>query len=397
MNWDQVRTSLADEPLPTAVIDLDAVDANFDTLVAAMGTTPVTMRIATKSIRHIGLTRHLLQRGGSRFRGLMCFCAREAAFLAEQGFDDLLIAYPFARTDEAELVASLTAVGTRVFATVDHPDHIALLSEAARRHGTTIRVCLDVDVALRAGPAHFGVRRSPIRCVEDATAVGTAIAQASGVRLSAILAYEALVAGVQDRTASKLTDAVIRLLKGRTRPLATQRRLDVVAALEAQGHDIEVVNGGGTGSVGFTAHDGSVTEITAGSGFLCPHLFDGYRDLDLKPAAFFAIQVARISDAGFVTCLGGGYPASGAAGPDRLPIPWLPRGLSAVNMEGFGEVQTPLRWTGRGPAPAIGDPVLCRHAKAGELAERFDSYALVRSGRIVDRQPTYRGMGQTFL
>ena len=38
-----------------------------------------------------------------------------------------------------------------------------------------------------------------------------------------------------------------------------------------------------------------------------------------------------------------------------------------------------------------------RHAKAGELCERFDSLHLVEGGRIVDEVPTYRGEGRAFL
>jgi D-serine deaminase-like pyridoxal phosphate-dependent protein len=38
-----------------------------------------------------------------------------------------------------------------------------------------------------------------------------------------------------------------------------------------------------------------------------------------------------------------------------------------------------------------------RHAKAGELSERFDRVHLIRGGAIVDTVPTYRGEGKTFL
>jgi D-serine deaminase-like pyridoxal phosphate-dependent protein len=45
----------------------------------------------------------------------------------------------------------------------------------------------------------------------------------------------------------------------------------------------------------------------------------------------------------------------------------------------------------------LGDPVFFRHAKAGELAEHFAEYLLVRGSRIEGRVPTYRGMGKCFL
>jgi D-serine deaminase-like pyridoxal phosphate-dependent protein len=38
-----------------------------------------------------------------------------------------------------------------------------------------------------------------------------------------------------------------------------------------------------------------------------------------------------------------------------------------------------------------------RHAKAGELCERFASLYLVAGDRIVDEVATYRGDGLTFL
>ena len=45
----------------------------------------------------------------------------------------------------------------------------------------------------------------------------------------------------------------------------------------------------------------------------------------------------------------------------------------------------------------LGDRVYLRHAKAGELCERFDRLYLVSRGRIVGEEPTYRGEGRTEL
>jgi D-serine deaminase-like pyridoxal phosphate-dependent protein len=59
-------------------------------------------------------------------------------------------------------------------------------------------------------------------------------------------------------------------------------------------------------------------------------------------------------------------------------------------------VQTPLIGRAAG-ALRIGDRVWMRHAKAGELCERFDRLYLLEGDRIVDQAPTYRGEGQSFL
>ena len=125
-------------------------------------------------------------------------------------------------------------------------------------------------------------------------------------------------------------------------------------------------------------------------------MFDRYSAFSLKPAAGFALPVVRRPSADTVTLLGGGYHASGAAGKDRLPEPWLPEGLKLDSLEGAGEVQTPV--TGDAARSlALGDRVYLRHAKAGELCERFDSLLLVSGDAVVGEVPTYRGAGKTFL
>ena len=390
---------LSERALPAAVVDLDALERNVDRLVEALGEGPTTLRIASKSVRHPGLLRRILDRCGSRGRGLLCYSAEEAALLAREGFDDLLIAYPIAGAPAARIVASLVAGGHRVWATVDCSEQVQLIAEAAAEAGTIVELCLDIDLSWRplGGVVHLGVRRSPIRSGASAIHLAEAVAEQPAVRLTAVLAYEAAVAGVQDRNpGSRLLDPIRGLIKRRSRPLAVARRREILESLWGIGIVPEVVNGGGTGSVSSTASDPLVTEVAAGSGFLCPHLFDGYRGLELEPAVFFALPVVRRSDPDHVTCFGGGYVASGAAGRDRLPRVHCPRGLTPVELEGFGEVQTPLRWRGQGAAPGLGEPVVCRHAKAGELAERFSTYLLARGDRIEAEEPTYRGLGGSF-
>ena len=160
--------------------------------------------------------------------------------------------------------------------------------------------------------------------------------------------------------------------------------------------ELAFVNGGGTGSLSRTTALDAVTELTAGSGFYAPALFDNYRSLTLTPAAFFVLPLTRRPSRAVVTALGGGYLASGAAGADRLPQPYLPGGLRLDSQEGAGEVQTPLLGN---PARSLrfGDRVYFRHAKAGELCERFNTLFLVEGGAVVDEVPTYRGEGRAFL
>ncbi|MDX6622649.1 MAG: hypothetical protein QOE75_581, partial [Solirubrobacterales bacterium] len=73
-----------------------------------------------------------------------------------------------------------------------------------------------------------------------------------------------------------------------------------------------------------------------------------------------------------------------------------PEGLALDKLEGAGEVQTPLRGAAA-DRMRIGDRAYLRHAKAGELCERFNVLHLVEGDAIVDTVPTYRGEGKNFL
>ncbi|MBN9182155.1 MAG: hypothetical protein J0I66_03950 [Microbacterium sp.] len=205
--------------------------------------------------------------------------------------------------------------------------------------------------------------------------------------------YEAQIANKPDAVGSG--DAVIRWMQRRSGAELLSRRAAIVAALRDIA-PLEFVNGGGTGSLELTASDHAVTELTAGSGLLAGHLFDGYRAFDPAPAAAFSLEVVRKPADDIATVLGGGWIASGPPVASRQPRPVWPQGLRTLGREGAGEVQTPLQGeAARGLA--VGDRVWFRHAKSGELAERVDAYQLVEGERIVGTTPTYRGEGKAFL
>ncbi|WP_069631064.1 alanine racemase, partial [Streptomyces niveus] len=282
---------------------------------------------------------------------------------------------------------------------VDDPAQLDLV-DLSRAGGTEeIRVCLELDTALRlfGGRVRIGARRSPLREPAQLAELARSIARRPGFRLVGLMAYEGHVAGVGDSVAGRpLRSRAVRLMQSAARKELAERRRAVVRAVRLVAPELEFVNGGGTGSVQHTAAEDSVTEIAAGSGLYVPRLFDNYTSFRGRPAALFAQPVVRRPGVGVVTVLGGGYPASGAPGRDRLPEPYLPEGLRYDAQEGAGEVQTPLLGSAADDL-LIGDRVWFRHAKAGELCERFDELLLIEGDRVTATVPTYRGEGRTYL
>ena len=369
---------------PFAAVDLDAFDANLADLLHRAGGTP--LRLASKSVRVRALAERALAGG---FRGTLCFTLPEALWLASLGWDDLVVAYP--TVDRAALRALAHGPArASVTVMVDSVEHLDAIATAG---GGPVKVCLDADAGWRAlgGRVAIGAKRSPLHTPAQVAALAAEIGRRPGLVLDGLMAYEGQIAGVGDRPPGKpLLGLAVRGMQALSARELAQRRAAIVAALPP----LRFVNGGGTGSIERTAAEPAVTEVAAGSGLFAPTLFDAYRAFSPRPAAFFVLPVVRKPSAAVATVLGGGYPASGAAGRDRLPRPALPEGLRLDRTEGAGEVQTPLHGAA---GLRVGDRVWFRHAKAGELCERFDTVHLIRGGELVDSVPTYRGEGKAFL
>jgi D-serine deaminase-like pyridoxal phosphate-dependent protein len=403
---ERLERACAELEAPFACVDLDAFDANAAALVRRAAGMPI--RVASKSVRSRALLERVLQ-ADPGFRGLLVLTVPEALWLQDSGFGDIVVGYPSvdrgglsevarrARPFVAQRSAGVEA--GRLAVMVDAIEHLELIEAAGARPGAPVEVCLDADAGLwlLGGRVRVGPRRSPLHDPAAAGMLAQEIRRRPSLRLVGMMAYEGQIAGVGDRPPGQpLRGAAIRAMQAVSRRELRGRRGALVEAVEAAAGPLEFVNAGGTGSLESSGSEPVVTELTAGSGLFGPALFDAYSRFRPIPSAFFALPIVRRPGRRVATALGGGYVASGPAGPDRLPVPWLPAGLALDRDEGAGETQTPLRGAAADRL-AIGDRVWMRHAKAGELCERFTRLYLIAGDRIVDEVPTYRGDGQCFL
>jgi D-serine deaminase-like pyridoxal phosphate-dependent protein len=396
-SYEEYESIFAEVEAPFAFVDLDAMGANAAEMLGRAEGKPI--RVASKSLRCRALLERVL-RSDAGFAGLMTFTLPETLWLAERGFENLLLAYPTADVGalgELALRSVANPEGAPIVM-VDCSDHLDAIESVLGAGAAPVRVCIDLDASWWAlgGRVKVGPKRSPVHTIEQAVALAQEIKRRPQLTLAGLMAYEGQIAGVGDRPPGRrLRGAAIRFMQRRSAAELADRRGAIVAAIRELA-ELPIVNGGGTGSLELTGAEDAVTEVTAGSGFYAPALFDHYSRFTLTAAAGFALPIVRKPAPGVATALGGGYLASGSGDAARLPVPWLPAGLRLDSEEGAGEVQTPLLG-----APAaelsIGDRVYLRHAKAGELCERFDVLHLVEGGAIVDVVPTYRGEGKCFL
>jgi D-serine deaminase-like pyridoxal phosphate-dependent protein len=394
---EELEEIFAEVEAPFAFVDLDAMGANAAEMLGRAGGKPI--RVASKSLRCRALLERIL-RSDAGFEGTMTFTLAETLWLAEQGFENLLLAYPTADAGalgELALRSVANPEGAPIV-TIDCTEHLDAIESVLGAGAAPVRVCIDVDAGWWAlgGRVKVGPKRSPVHTVEQAVDLAREIERRPQLRLAALMAYEGQIAGVGDRPPGRrLRGAAIRFMQRRSAAELAERRGAIVAAIRKV-TELPVVNGGGSGSLELTAEEEAVTELAAGSGFYAPTLFDHYSRFSLTPAAAFALPIVRKPSPTVATALGGGYLASGSGDLGRLPEPWLPAGLRLPPAAGAGEVPTP-RLGAAASRLSIGDRAYLRHAKAGELCERFTALHLVEGDEIVDVVPTYRGESRAFL
>lgn len=377
---------------PSVVIDLEAFDRNT-VKVAQQCQGSQTLRVATKSVRVPFLLKRILD-FGLPYRGLMTFSAFETRDLAQDGFDDFLLAYPLATHGEAEAIRQVVDKKKKVRVVVDSAEHLEILAPVFG--DSSIEVVLDIDLSLRplGGKIHLGVRRSPLRSPEDVWGMYQKLSLYPMIRFGGLMGYEAQVAGLGDRNPfSTALNPIKQMIRKASANRCARLRKSIFELFEQKKVSIPLYNGGGSGSLNWTHDEACLTEMAAGSAWFSPHLFDYYSNIKFEPSCFFALSIVRRSDPLHSTLQGGGYIASGEPGWDRLPVLHWPKGLKWVSAEGCGEVQSPVY----GRRLPIGRHVVLRHAKAGELMERFNEVFLVQENHVVNAVPTYRGLGRAYF
>lgn len=140
-----------------------ALDRNIQSIIELSGNKKI--RIASKSLRSVPVMRKILA-ANYRFQGIMCFSPREALFLIEQGFNDLLLGYPAYDERALHEISLLTKQGLIITCMVDCEDHIVYLEKIAEKSKGCFRVCLDIDMVVIFSISFWGQKITSKRCAK---------------------------------------------------------------------------------------------------------------------------------------------------------------------------------------------------------------------------------------
>ena len=223
---------------PSLTVDLDVFESNVRSCLGRLA--DVRVRPHLKTAKSPVVARLLIDAGAD---GVCVAKLSEAEVMLSGGIDDVLITTEIAGAVKVRRLAGLVAEWpeARLRIVVDSWEGAAAIDAALPR---ALETLIDVNV----GQDRCGV------APEDALALANRIAGLERLRLVGLQGYEGNLQHVRDADERRRRcDASMGLLE------ATAERL------RADGHTVEVVSTGGTGTAEFCAAHEAVTEVQPGS------------------------------------------------------------------------------------------------------------------------------------
>ena len=351
-----IGTPVREIETPALLVDLDVMEENLALMAKRLEGTGVRLRAHAKTHKSPWLARKQMALGAV---GVCCQKVSEAEVMVEGGVGNVLVSSEVTAVSKLKRLAAL-ARHTRLMVVVDHPQGVAMLSEAVTAAGVEIGVLVDVDV----GQGRCGVAPGA-----PAVELARRVEAAKGLELKGIQAYQGKaqhVDGFAERR-EVYADAIARMR-------------ETVDAFEAAGLPLEIRSGGGTGSWRWDAESGVLNELQAGSYlFMDSHYGSiGGEDSeiydDFKPSLFVLTTVVSAPGPGHVVMDAGHKALSSDSG--LAPCLELEGAVHARASDEHGV----LELSPASRRPEIGETLLFQPSHCDPTINLYDVYHGVRGG-----------------
>ena len=291
--------------------------------------------------------------------GMTCAKLSEAEVLAASGIQDILIANQIVGPTKIGRLVKLAEI-CDIKVAVDSLENIAVLSQAAKAHGVTIGVLVEVNI---------GHNRCGVAPFEPALALVNSILKMPGLKFMGLMGYDG-------HCTLSVAESEREALSREANTLLARVRKYV----ENAGIEVEIVSGSGTFTYRFASEIEGLTEIQAGTYLLMDTAFrdHGVREFECT-LSVLATVISRPS-----------YPgANGLAIVDvgRKSIsPQL--GLPEVKNPGDARVRSLSDEHGRvlledaAGAVGVGDKIELWVRDANGTINQFDRFYVIREGVV---------------
>ena len=231
---------IEDVPTPALVLNVDALERNLRRMADDCRAAGVALRPHTKTHKSPWIARRQVALGAA---GVCAAKVGEAEVLVQAGIEDVLVTTDLVPAT-MERVLALAGLA-RVSVVLDSVAMAGELGARASRRGVELDVLLDL---------HVGQQRTGVDPGPAAVAVATAIAEAPGLRLAGLQAYEGHCQLVFDPD------------EQRRRAFASYERMAAARReIEAAGLRLPRVTTAGTGTYRLAIEHGVATEVQPGS------------------------------------------------------------------------------------------------------------------------------------
>ena len=354
-------TRIEELDTPCLLIDLDAVEHNFQAVADIYRDTECKMRQHTKNHKSPRLARMQIEAGGT-VGGVCTAKLAEAEVMVEGGVTDILIANQVVHRDKFARMCAL-ARQADIKVCVDNLENVQDLSDVAEAYGVKIGVLIEVNTSMgRAG----------VRSAEEGVAIARLAERLPGVNFMGVMCHQSL---------SEFQDQEQRFREGRE---TIQICLDVKTAIEAEGIPVEMASSGETFTIDVAATMEGVTEVEGGT-------------YALGGTNYFYMEDFQIANKVLGTVIS--TPRPGVAIGDVGLMALSDRGANSV--EGMPEVAVDsllqdhivLKSDGKMPLE-VGDKFTVIPAYQDMMVDRWDRYVAVRDG-VVEQVWDIPGRGCT--
>ena len=346
-----IGTGISDLDTPCLLIDIDALERNYQLIADTYRDTECKMRAHIKNLKSPMLA-HMQIRAGGTVGGVCAAKVSEAEAMVEGGIDDILIPNQVVAPDKIARLCTL-AKRAKMMVAADNTDNLQAISDVASEMDVSIGVVIEVDTQME---------RAGIRAIEQGVALAKVAESLPGIAFKGVMSHQTL-AGQPDRET--------RFIEG---PRFIQKTLDVKDAIEAEGIAVEVVSAGESWTYDICPTIPGVTEVEGGTYALMSHAY-AYMD-EFEYAGMILGTVTSTPRPGV---------AIGDTGSRCLASPSgvLPEvhGMDGVRVDSLGANHIVLKSKGDMPLQ-IGDKFQLISGQQDIMVNRWDQFIGVRNGKV---------------
>jgi 3-hydroxy-D-aspartate aldolase len=238
-----VGTPVAELDTPCLLIDMDALEHNFQRIADTYKDTDVKIREHTKNIKS-PLLAHMQIRAGGSMGGVCSAKIAEAEVMVEGGITDVLVPNQVVTEDKIRRVAAMSKRAD-VTICVDSEQNLRDISRIAETENAVISVAIEVDT---------NMARSGIRSVEQGVHLAKVADGLPGVKFKGVMSHSAMF-GIPKDENERISEALKYY----------RQTLDVANAIKAEGIEVTMVSSGETFSYDQAAEVPGITDVEGGS------------------------------------------------------------------------------------------------------------------------------------